>query len=170
MTTQPYRNNAYDAPARFATRRSAKSHQSHIFLQNLNQPPGLTEELNNGQGHYMTQTQERSYALNNSQMREVGQRGVHSLIDVLPIRDMGVDGVFAARPDRGTMYRLDWQLAPCVPIHPLSVMGYAQRAREGRPFDPQQRLLYIDTYDRQWYDDELGPDSQLVGEVNSGQP
>tara|TARA_B100000073_G_scaffold194156_1_gene160745 strand:- start:825 stop:1154 length:330 start_codon:yes stop_codon:yes gene_type:complete len=94
----------------------------------------------------MPETQERSYALNSSIMREVGQRGVHSNIDLLPIRNMSADPVYAARPDRGTMYVLDHQLQPAYPIHPLSVMAYEAKPREDRGNFCAPKPFYIDTY------------------------
>ena len=136
-----YRNSAYDAPANFRTRKLDKDRQG----TNIKCPPSFGD-CDDGYGNFMPETQERSYALNHSLLREVGQRGAHSNIDCLPIRNMSGDPVFAARPDRGTMYVLDHQLQPAYPFHPNSVMAYEPKPREDRGNFTEPKPFYIDTY------------------------
>ena len=145
-----YRSQAYDAPKTFRTRAKAadKSQTVHHLPLDRGIAPGGTVE--SGHSHYMEETSEYSYALNTGLMREVGQRGVHSNIDAIPIRPMAADGVYAARPDRGTMYDLGVQYQPAYPIHPLSTLAYIKRPIEDHGnFDPQQRPLFIDSYQSQ---------------------
>ena len=128
------------------------------MLGNLSTPPGIPER--DGGGMMMEETQERSYALNHQLMREVGQQGVHSNIDAIPIRRMNMDAVFAERPDRGTTYRLGWQLAPCYPFHPLSKMAYSSKPMENMGnIDPAMRPLTIDSY----HDLHPNNSTELVG-------
>ena len=154
-----YRSQAYDAPKSFRTRARAadKSQACHYLPLDRGIPPGGTYEC--GHCHYMEETSEYSYALNNGLMREVGQRGIHSNIDAIPIRQMGTDGVFAGRPDRGTVYDLGVQLQPAYPIHPLSHLGYVRRPREKNGnYDPGMQPLFIDTYqsgNEKGYDEEF---------------
>ena len=144
-----YRSQAYDAPRNLRTRTKDKNNQTvHYLPLDRGIPPGGTYEC--GHCHYMEETSEYSYALNNGLMREVGQRGVHSNIDAVPIRAMTTDGVFASRPDRGTVYDLGVQYQPAYPIHPLSTLAYIRRPIEQHGnYDPQQRPLFIDTYQSQ---------------------
>ena len=138
---RPHRNSAYDARASFGTR--TREHNTAPSLK-LKPSPGIPDE--DGHGMFMDETQERSYGLNHSLMREVGQRGVHSNIDALPIRSMS-DGVYAARPDRGTTYCLDWQLQPAYPFHPLSTMAYQAKPKEDRGnVNPVQTPFFISNY------------------------
>ena len=145
MATRPQRHSAYDARASFKVRKQDQSQSARKFLGNLNTPPGIPSR--DGGGQMMEETQERSYALNQQLMREVGMRGVHSNIDAIPARRMDTDAVFAERPDRGTCYRLDWQLQPAYPIHPLSKLGYSSKPMENLGnFDSTQVPLTIDNY------------------------
>ena len=147
---KPQRNQAYDAPRTFRTRAKEKDkgQVTHYLPLDRGIPPGGTDAQ--GYTHYMQETSEYSFALNNSLMHEVGQRGVHSNIDAIPIRQMGTDGVFATRPDRGTVYDLGTQYQPAYPIHPLSTLAYTKRPIEQHGnFDPAQRPLFIDTYQTQ---------------------
>ena len=145
MATRPYRNSAYDT-GRFPHRRVREKEQNGCGGTVIGPPTfGWPEE--DGHGMFMVKTQERSYGLNHALLREVGQRGAHSNIDAIPIRNMSVDGVFNARPDRGTCYVTDWQLQPAYPFHPLSVMGYDKKPTENRGcFDPEQKPFFISTY------------------------
>lgn len=119
--------------------------QAVATLGNLNVPPGIPPQ--DGEGYFMHETQERSYALNHSLMREVGQMGIHSNRDQIPQRAMDIDGVYATRPDRGTTYVLDWQLQPAYPFHPLSTMAYTPRPMENMgSVDPLQRPFALDSY------------------------
>ena len=153
-----HRSQAYDAPKTFRTRAKAADKQTvHYLPLDRGIAPGGTYE--GGHTHYMEETQEYSYALNHGLMHEVGQRGVHSNIDAIPVRNMSVDGVFSNRPDRGTVYDLGVQYQPAYPIHPLSTLGYTKRPIEQHGnFDPQQRPLFIDTYQSQ---NEAGQDEQF---------
>ena len=145
-----YRSQAYDAPKSFRTRAKAadKSQAATYLPLDRGIPPGGTYE--GGHTHYMEETQEYSYGLNTSLMHEVGQRGIHSNIDQIPTRSMTADGVYAARPDRGTMYDLGVQYQPARAFDPLSTLAYIKRPieRHGN-FDPHQRPLFIDTYQTQ---------------------
>jgi hypothetical protein len=148
MATRAWRNSAYDSGPRFAVRKKDQSGQSEVFKGNLSVPPGIPPE--DGEGYFMHETQERAYALNHGLMREVGMMGVHSNRDQIPTRSMANDGVFAARPDRGTTYMLDWQLQPAYPFHPMSTMAYTPRPMENMGhIDPLQRPFAVDTYQSQ---------------------
>ena len=147
MATKALRNSAYDARPNFTARTKGKNN-APTFKGNLTGPPGIPEK--DGHGMFMDETQERSYALNTSLMHEIGDRAAHSNMDCTPIRSMSGphgDGVFAARPDRGTTYALGWQLQPAHPFHPLSTMAYMRKPMENLGnIDPAQRPLFIDSY------------------------
>lgn len=146
MATQPWRNSAYDVAPNFAgTVKRDKQMVAQRFKGNLVGPPGIPERQ--GHGLFMEETQERAYALNYSLLRECGFQGAHSNLDTKPIRRMSADGVFAARPDRGTTYQLGWQLQPAYPFHPLGKMARHTKPMENLGnIDPQQKPLTIDSY------------------------
>ena len=143
-----YRNSAYDNPnASRRVRTKEKDHSAVTQLGNLHVPPGVSDHCGHLGDLYMEQTQQNSYALNHGLMREVGQQGVHSLLDVYPNRHMGHDATFAARPAAGTEYVLDWQLQPAEPFHPLAAHMYIKRPIEQNGnYDPAQRPFMFSTY------------------------
>ena len=145
MATKPWRNSAFDAGPSMRVRKKEKDGVGVRFKGNLVGPPGIPEK--DGHGLFMDETQERSYALNYNLLRECGFQGAHSNLDAKPIRRMDSDGVFAARPDRGTTYQFGVQLQPAFPFHPLSKMAYSSKPMENLGnIDPRQRPHTIDTY------------------------
>ena len=145
MATKPWRNSAFDAGPSMRARKKEKDNVGVRFKGNLVGPPGIPER--EGHGMFMDATQEGSYAKNFQLLRECGFQGAHSNLDVKPIRRMNTDGVFAARPDRGTTYQFGVQLQPAYPFHPLSKMAYSSKPMENLGnIDPRQRPLTIDSY------------------------